>query len=163
MWLYQKEELSAPRPTASTQHTATGLSAQKTNPNTGEIDYTLAADTLEQTAQGDVLHGVTLEFTPSGKSYQLTATRAAFNQKTADFALTDGYQIIGDDIKMTGNQLSGNAKTQQVGSQTATKINKDGQTFNATGFEGDLKTGDYTFFAVEMVFAPAMRQDKKLF
>lgn len=150
------------------------IKAVQTNPATGEIEYTLTAQSLTQNADGmAILNDVIMDWTPSGTTqtenqerYTIKAVSATLDDKTGDFVFKDGFELIrhatpatNKAMTITGGILIGNHKTKLINSQNPLQIYQDGNEFKAQGFRADLNTQVYDFYNISMLFsAPAHRE-----
>lgn len=145
------------------------IKAVQTNPSTGEIEYTLRAKSLTQTANGqDELIDVVMDWTPNKDShYTIKASRAIFEQKTGDFDFGGGFSLTWhakDGVTtLTGDGLLGNTKSKQIQSLRPLTVQQGQNRFVASSMRGDLMTKDYQFFGIQVEFLPPVRQQQSLF
>ena len=104
-----------------------------------------------------------------GQSHYLEANLAVLEQTTGDLLLQEGFVLVrqGDDTKpkmtIKGDLLTANTKQYQVASNKPISITQGADSFIAQGFTGDLQTGEYEFYHIQMEFTPPKRVDKSLF
>ncbi|OPH38771.1 LPS export ABC transporter periplasmic protein LptC [Moraxella equi] len=173
-WFFYKEDVkiepavpSAP----AVSYEVTEIKAVQTSPETGEIEYTLTADSLAKNSAGvDEMKNVKMDWTPpNSETYHLEASLASLEQTTGDLLLKEGFVLVrqGDDTKpdmtIKGNLLTGNTKQRQVASSEPISVTQGVDSFMAQGFTGDLQTGEYEFYRIQMELAPPKREDKPLF
>lgn len=173
-WFFYKEDVkiepavpSAP----AVSYEVTEIKAVQTSPETGEIEYTLTADSLTKNSAGvDEMKNAKMDWTPpNSETYHLEASLASLEQTTGDLLLKEGFVLVrqGDDTKpdmtIKGNLLTGNTKQRQVASSEPISVTRGEDSFMAQGFTGDLQTGEYEFYRIQMEFAPPKREDKPLF
>ena len=173
-WYFNKQEVVvAPTvPTApTTSYEITEIKAVQTNPETGQTEYTLTADSLVKNADGkDEMVNAKMDWTPpTGEMYNLIATRAMLEQSTGEMTLSEDFTLTrrGDDTRpdmvITGLGLTGNTKERTVRSETPLSVVQGNDKFEAQGFSANLSTGVYEFHQIQMVFDPPARSDKPLF
>ncbi|STZ55476.1 Uncharacterized protein conserved in bacteria [Moraxella lacunata] len=173
-WFFYKEDVkiepavpSAP----AVSYEVTEIKAVQTSPETGEIEYTLTADSLAKNSAGvDGMKNAKMDWTPpNSETYHLEASLASLEQTTGDLLLKEGFVLVrqGDDTKpdmtIKGNLLTGNTKQRQVASSKPISVTQGADSFMAQGFTGNLQTGEYEFYRIQMEFAPPKREDKPLF
>lgn len=173
-WFFYKEDVkiepavpSAP----AVSYEVTEIKAVQTSPETGEIEYTLTADSLAKNSAGvDEMKNAKMDWTPpNSETYHLEASLASLEQTTGDLLLKEGFVLVrqGDDTKpdmtIKGSLLTGNTKQRQVASSEPISVTQGTDSFMAQGFTGDLQTGEYEFHRIQMEFAPPKREDKPLF
>ena len=174
VWFFYKEDVKIEPtvPSAPTvSYEVTEIKAVQTNPKTGEIEYTLRADSLIKTsARMDEMRNAKMDWTPpNGQSHYLEANLAILEQTTGDLLLQEGFVLVrqGDDTKpkmtIKGDLLTANTKQYQVASNKPISITQGADSFIAQGFTGDLQTGEYEFYHIQMEFTPPKRVDKSLF
>lgn len=173
-WFFYKEgakiEPTLPS-TPSVSYEVAQISATQTNPETGEVEYTLTADSLAKNSAGvDELKNAKIEWTPpNSEKYHLTASLASLEQTTGDLLLKEGFTLVRagregkPDMSITGNLLTGNTKARHVESREPVKVMQGDDDFVAQGFRADLQTGEYEFYRIQVQFAPPKRTDKPLF
>lgn len=165
---------NTPKPTVPTAKSEihsqiSDIKAVQTNPDTGEIEYTLTAKSLTQSANGqDELLEVTMDWTPDQQShYTITAGRAIFDQQTGEFDFGGGFVLTqhANDKVMTlkGDNLFGNTKSKQIHSPTPLTITEGDNQFFAKSMQGDLTDKTYQFFGITISFMPPKRQEQALF
>ncbi|STY99476.1 Uncharacterized protein conserved in bacteria [Moraxella lacunata] len=174
VWFFYKEDVkiepavpSAP----AVSYEVTEIKAVQTSPETGEIEYTLTADSLAKNSAGvDEMKNAKIDWTPpNSETYHLEASLASLEQTTGDLLLKEGFVLVrqGDDTKpdmtIKGSLLTGNTKQRQVASSEPISVTQGADSFMAQGFTGDLQTGEYEFHRIQMEFAPPKREDKPLF
>ena len=174
VWFFYKEDVKIEPtvPSAPTvSYEVTEIKAVQTNPKTGEIEYTLMADSLIKNSAGmDEMRNAKMDSTPpNGQSHYLEANLAILEQTTGDLLLQEGFVLVrqGDDTKpkmtIKGDLLTANTKQHQVASNKPISITQGADSFIAQGFTGDLQTGKYEFYHIQMEFTPPKRVDKSLF
>ncbi|UTO05518.1 LPS export ABC transporter periplasmic protein LptC [Moraxella sp. FZLJ2107] len=174
-WFYYQEDSeikpALPEVTATNNYEVTGIQAVQTNPETGETEYTLTADSLVQNAQGeDEMVGATINWQPpQGENYTLTAERATFDQQTGALNLKNGFKMVRaatadkPEMVIVGNSLAGNTRDRKLNSQESLTVTQGTDSFKAQGYTADLNTGDYEFHKIDVLFNAPKRQDKPLF
>ncbi|OBX49159.1 LPS export ABC transporter periplasmic protein LptC [Moraxella nonliquefaciens] len=173
-WFFYKEDVKIEPavPSAPTvSYEVTEIKAVQTSPETGEIEYTLTADSLIKNSAGmDEMRNAKMDWTPpNGQSHYLEANLAILEQTTGDLLLQEGFVLVrqGDDTKpkmtIKGDLLTANTKQYQVASSEPISVTQGADSFMAQGFTGDLQTGEYEFHRIQMEFAPPKREDKPLF
>lgn len=173
-WFFYKEDVeikpAVPEaPVAS--YEVTEIKAVQTNPETGETEYTMIADSLVQNAKGeDELIKATINWQPpQGEKYTLTAERATLDQNSGDLALNQGFRMVREatadkaEMVIVGNSLTGNTKSRLLQSAEPLTITQGSDSFRAQGFQVNLDSGDYEFHNIEVQFDAPKRQDKPLF
>ncbi|MDI4497155.1 LPS export ABC transporter periplasmic protein LptC [Moraxella nonliquefaciens] len=174
VWFFYKEDVKIEPtvPSAPTvSYEVTEIKAVQTNPKTGEIEYTLMADSLIKNSAGmDEMRNAKMDWIPpNGQSHYLEANLAILEQTTGDLLLQEGFVLVrqGDDTKpkmtIKGDLLTANTKQHQVASNKLISITQGADSFIAQGFTGDLQTGEYEFYHIQMEFTPPKRVDKSLF
>ena len=174
VWFFYKEDVKIEPtvPSAPTvSYEVTEIKAVQTNPKTGEIEYTLMADSLIKNSAGmDEMRNAKMDCTPpTGQRHYLEANLAVLEQTTGDLLLQEGFVLVrqGDDTKpkmtIKGDLLTANTKQYQVASNKPISITQGADSFIAQGFTGDLQTGEYEFYHIQMEFTPPKRVDKSLF
>lgn len=174
VWFFYKEDVKIEPtvPSAPTvSYEVTEIKAVQTNPKTGEIEYTLMADSLIKNSAGmDEMRNAKMDWAPpNGQSHYLEANLAILEQTTGDLLLQEGFVLVrqGDDTKpkmtIKGDLLTANTKQHQVASNKPISITQGADSFIAQGFTGDLQTGEYEFYHIQMEFTPPKRVDKSLF
>ncbi|STZ08994.1 Uncharacterized protein conserved in bacteria [Moraxella caprae] len=173
-WFFYKEDVKIEPAVPSApvvSYEVTEIKAVQTSPETGEIEYTLTADSLAKNSAGvDEMKNAKMDWTPpNSETYHLEASLASLEQTTGDLLLQEGFVLVrqGDDTKpdmtIKGNLLTGNTKQRQVASSEPISVTQGEDSFMAQGFTGDLQTGEYEFYRIQMEFAPPKREDKPLF
>lgn len=173
-WFFYQEDTKikpALPETPATSYEVTDIKAVQTDPETGETEYTLTAESLVQNAMGeDEMHQATIHWQPpAGERYTLTAVRATLNQSSGDLNLSQGFRLVRAATKnkaeliITGNALIGNTKDRKVGSAEPLLVTQGADSFKAAGFRANLQTGDYEFDHIEALFNPPKRQNQPLF
>lgn len=173
-WFFYKEEtkIEPALPSApAVSYEVTEIKATQTSPETGEIEYTLTADSLVKNSAGvDEMKNAKMEWMPpNSEHYELEASLASLEQTTGDLLLKEGFRLMrkGDDSKpdmiIKGSLLTGNTKTRQVSSDEPVTITQGTDSFMAQGFTANLETGEYEFHRIQMEFTPPKREDKPLF
>lgn len=174
VWFFYKEgaKIEPALPEApSMSYEVAQISATQTNPETGEIEYTLTADSLAKNSAGvDELKNAKMAWMPpdSGQ-YHLTANLASLEQTTGDLLLKEGFTLVRagsegkPDMSIAGNLLTGNTKSHHVESREPIKVVQGEDNFVAQGFQANLQTGEYEFYRIQVQFAPPKRTDKPLF
>lgn len=158
----------------SIQSQIQSIKAVQTNPDTGEIEYTLTAESLTQNTDGQSeLLNVTMDWTPDTlTSYLITAKRAMFDQTTGDFEFGGGFELRRSTknspaqdtlMTLTGDTLMGNTKDKVIASHLPLTVKEAGNSFYASAMTADLKSKDYQFLGIKTTFTPPARQDKALF
>ncbi len=173
-WFFYKEEAKiepALPPVPAASYEVTEIKAVQTSPETGEIEYTLTADSLTKNSAGvDEMKNAKMDWTPpDSENYHLQASLASLEQTTGDLLVKEGFTLTrqGDETKpdmvIKGNVLTGNTKQRQVSSNEPITITQGTDSFMAQGFIANLHTGEYEFYRIQVEFAPPKRQDKLLF
>lgn len=165
----QSNSPSIGSPTISSE--VTNIRAVQTNPETGEIEYELTAQSLIQNTSGkDELKEVVMDWTPnSGQHYTIRADTATLEQATGDFVFKDGFILTrhanadNKEMILKGGALTGNTKSKLIASDAPLDVTQDGHQFNAQSMQGDLNTGDYQFNQITIAFNPVQRVDQALF
>ncbi len=174
-WYYwnqddQKPKVELAKPDISLE--VTDIKAVQTNPQTGEIEYTLTAKSLVQnSATGkDELKDVVMDWNPNtGMTYTMTASTATFDQNTGEFVFGEGFEMVRhaiDDkpaLVLKGSLLTGNTKTKLIASSSPLKVTQGESIFEAQSVQGDLNTGMYEFGRISTEFTAPKRTDKPLF
>lgn len=159
-------------PTPQLNSEITGIRAIQTNPETGEIEYTLSAESLVQdaTTGQEVLKNAVIEWTSStGEHYTLSAASTILAQETGELLLTDGFSLLRSaspeypEMRIQGGAMTGNLKTRLLASQAPVDVVQAGNQFKAAAMQADLNTGVYEFKQVQMIFATPLRKDQPLF
>lgn len=154
---------------AKIQSQISDIRAVQTNPDTGEIEYTLTAKSVTQNTTGqDELLDVVMDWTPDKDShYTIKAGRAVFEQKTGEFDFGGGFVLAWHAkdgvMTLTGENLLGNTKSKKIYSQTPLTVIQGHNQFFAKSMQGDLMHKDYQFFGVQLSFVPPIRQEQALF
>lgn len=173
-WFFYKEDVEI-KPAVPTvpeaAYEVTEIKAVQTNPETGETEYTVTAESLVQDANGnDEMKNATVRWQPpSGDRFVVTAQRAALNQETGDLHLSHGFRLereAGSNqpaMVIAGNKLTANTKTRIVSSSEPLTVQKGNDSFKAGAFTANLQTGEYAFDHIEVLFTPPKRDDKPLF
>lgn len=149
----------------------TEIQAVQTNEETGEVEYTLTADSLVQNADGkDEMLGAVLNWQPpSGEAYTITAKRATLEQATGDLKLYDGFvltrEATADKPKLVfeGGTLVGNTKSRKLSSDESLLVKNGEDSFRAQAMTADLNAGEYEFSQIEVLYHAAERKDEPLF
>lgn len=172
-WLFyynQPKPTVVSAPKADIKSQISDIRASQTNPDTGQIEYTLTAKTLTQDNNGqNVLSDIMLVWTPSQtQTYQMTSSTANLDETTGDMLLKDGFTFLTQSqdsvpIKITGGVLTGNTKTRQIKSDDMLEVHQGDNFFYAKGMTADLNAGEYAFFGVTAEFTAPKRTDKPLF
>lgn len=173
-WFYSKQEepikpALPEKPTAS--YEVTQIQAVQTNPETGQTEYTVTADSLVKNDAGeDEMRGATVRWQPpQGESFILTADKAQMNQETGELYLSNGFTMQREAtaqkaaLTIQGRQLTANTKQRTVSSQEPLTVVQGEDRFKAAGFSANLATGEYTFERIEVLFNAPKREDKSLF
>lgn len=173
-WFFYKEDVEVkpalPAAPAAT-YEVTEIKAVQTNPETGETEYTVTAESLVQNAGGnDEMKNATVRWQPpNSDSFVVTAQRAILNQETGDLHLSHGFRLEREATKdqpamvITGDKLVANTKTRVVSSSEPLTVNKGNDSFKAASFTANIQTGEYAFDRIEVLFTPPKRDDKPLF
>ena len=174
-WFYYKAESeikpAIPDAPTATSYEVSKIEAVQTNPETGETEYTVVADSLVQNANGeDELVKATIDWQPpQGEKYALTAERATLDQNSGELNLKQGFRMVraatADKAEMVivGNSLTGNTKSRVLQSAEPLTVTQGTDSFKAQGFQANLDTGEYEFHKIEVQFNAPKRQDKPLF
>lgn len=173
-WFFYKEnvKIEPAIPTApTTSYEVKDIRAVQTNPDTGEVEYTLTADGLTKNELGiDEMTNIKMEWTPpSGETYHLSSYLAQLAEQSGDLVLKEGFSLIRKgnenkpDMLIQGKLLTGNTKIRQLHSDESVVVVQGEDSFVAQGFVADLQVGEYEFHRVQVQFAPPERQDKPLF
>ncbi|MCL1622679.1 LPS export ABC transporter periplasmic protein LptC [Moraxella sp. Tifton1] len=173
-WFFYQEDTKI-EPTIPTNtdvaYEVTQIKAVQTNETTGEVEYTLTADSLTQNSAGeDEMEKAVLNWQPPmGETYVITANRAKLNQETGDLEVFDGFvltrEATADKPKMVfeGSRLFGNTKTRQLSSDEPLSVKSGQDDFQAKAMRANLNTGEYEFDQIQMLYHAAWRQDQPLF
>lgn len=165
---------NTPKPTVSLgkpsiQSQIQDIKAVQTNPDTGEIEYTLTAKSLTQSQNGQSeLLEVAMDWTPDKiSSYLITAKKATFDQNTGEFEFGGGFKMTQHSHNRTmilvGETLTGNTKSKLIASNTPLTIKEADNSFYASAMMADLNSKEYQFLGIKTTFTPPVRQDKALF
>lgn len=176
----KKDTPTLPKPTVISE--VQKIRAVQTNPDTGEVEYTLTANAMTQNTDGtNVLSDVVMDWTPprphpdsdpnanpDGKGtehYTIRASTASLDDKTGDFVFDKGFEFVhhSTPTTITGGTLTGNTKTRLLKSQSPLTITQGDSEFTAQGFGADLNTAVYEFYQIAMTFNTPERTDKPLF
>lgn len=159
--------LAPPKPTIISE--VQKIKAVQTNPTTGDIEYTLTAQSLTQnTDRTNTLNDVVMDWTPTGEPperYTISAKNARLDNETGDFVFENGFEFVRHSTPLTikGGVLVGNTKSKLLESQSPLTIEQHNNAFTAQGFSGDLNSQVYDFYKISIDFSPPSRQDKPLF
>ncbi|WP_049236041.1 LPS export ABC transporter periplasmic protein LptC [Moraxella canis] len=173
-WFFYQEdvEVKPALPEAPTVDSeVTQIKAIQTDPETGETEYTLTADSLVQNANGqDEMLGAIIHWQPpQGETYTLTADRATLDQGSGELRLSQGFRLVRaatadkPEMIIEGLSIIGNTKDRTVSSQEALTVQQGMDSFKAQGFRANLQTGEYEFDRIEVLFDAPKRQNKALF
>lgn len=174
VWFFYQEDVEV-KPTVPAKpevsYEVTDIKATQTNPQTGQIEYTLTAKSLVQENGQEYMIDANMDWQASAsQSYHLTASRITLNQDTGDMVINEGFELSKKDtadnqsaMVIQGEILTGNTKTKQVSSDKPIKITQANHSFEAQSFEADLSAGEYQFKQIAIQFDPTERQDKPLF
>ena len=93
LWLLRPAKPDLPTPNPSLSSAVSGIHAVQTNPETGEVEYTLKAEQLIQDTSGQSqLQNVTMDWTPAqGDTYTIVASLATLDENTGDIVFFDGF------------------------------------------------------------------------
>lgn len=173
-WFFYQEDVEIKpalpaKPTAS--YEVSEIKATQTNEKTGKTEYTLTAKSLVQNTQGqDELQQVVMQWQPTDQqSIILQADKATLNQDSGDLYLANGFRLereaTSDQPAMIieGVDLKANTKTGLIGSQKALTITQGQDTFKAASFDANLKTKEYQFHRIEILYKAPKRIDKPVF
>ena len=171
LWLLRPAKPDLPIPNPSLSSAVSGIHAVQTNPETGEVEYTLKAEQLIQDTSGQSqLQNVTMDWTPAqGDTYTIVASLATLDENTGDIVFFDGFTLNkpatsdSPHLQLTGERLTGNTKTKQITSDTPLHVEQGENTFRAQNMRGNLTTKDYEFGKVVAEFLPPTRTDTALF
>lgn len=148
-------------PTADIKSQIQKITASRTHPTTGQIEYTLTADSLVQDTQGiSVLNNITMQWhiAPSNKSdnarlYVISADKADFDENTQHIRFS-GFKLSDNKgLTLQGEILQADLTTHLITSPALIMTEQQNR-FEAKHFEGNLATQDYTMHAVRSVYHP---------
>lgn len=142
---------------------ASKIQGVQTDAQTGNIEYTLNADSLVQHFGGyNEMLGVSIDwYPPQGGEYALIATKARHNQETGDLQISEGFQIQKattankDQMIIKGEFLSGDTRRHFISSDQPVMVTQGLNQFQAQSFVANLQTGDYEFSQVQMLLNAA--------
>ncbi|WP_066801937.1 LPS export ABC transporter periplasmic protein LptC [Moraxella oblonga] len=192
VWFFYKEDVKIKPTTPTTpdvSYEVEEIKAVQTNAKTGEVEYTLIAQSLTKNAQGeDVMLDADVLWQPSDASpIHLTANQAKHSQTTGEIWFDEGFiltkqNITNQDNQATTNQntddenlhakadliikgtsLAGNTKSNTIKSDEPIHITQGENSFMAQRLDGNVQTGEYEFHQVQIEFNPPKRTDKPLF
>lgn len=174
VWFFYKEDVSIKpaKPVApDVSYEVHEIKAVQTNAETGEIEYTLTADSLvTSTDNENELIGAKLAWqVPNAQALELTAKKATHDQETGSIRFFDDFVLHrqGNDtipsMTIKGSEIVGNTKARIIQSHNPIEVTQGEDQFTAQGFVADVAEGEYDFNTVEIVFDPPERQDKPLF
>ncbi len=174
VWFFYKEDVKVEPAVPSApqaSYEVTEIKAVQTNEQTGDVEYTLTADSLVKNTQGeDEMVNAKMDWSPpDGEQFQLTASRATLDQAAGDMKLAEGFVLTkkGTDAKpdmvIKGTLLTGNTKTYHVQSDEPINVTQGEDSFSAKGFSANIQKGEYEFNKISIQFNPPERQDKPLF
>lgn len=134
------------------------ITASRTHPTTGQIEYTLSADSLVQDTQGvSSLNNITMQWhIPKDNATRLiiiSADKADFDENSQTIRF--GNFTLNDDKGLTlkGDHLQADLNTHLIGSPSLT-ITEQQNHFEGKDFEGNLATQEYTMHSVDSVYYP---------
>lgn len=188
VWFFYKEDVAIKPTTPATpdiSYEVEEIKAIQTNATTGEVEYTLIAQSLTKNAQGeDVMIDADLHWQPTDADpVHLTATQARHSQETGELFFDEGF-ILSKQPRQTsdtqdtsnpenqndkpalivkGTSLMGNTKANTIKSDEPVHITQGENEFMAQRLNGNVQTGEYEFHQVQIEFNPPKRTDKPLF
>lgn len=147
------------------------IRAVQTNEKTGDVEYTLTADSLVQNAAGEdeMLDAVLNWQVPQGEKYVITTKRITLDQDTGNLKISDGFVMMrmATDTKpalvFEGRTLFGNVKSRQLTSNESLLVKNGKDEFYAAKMTADLNLGEYEFSKIKMQYHAIERKDKLLF
>lgn len=194
-WFFYKEDVEIKPTTPATpdvSYEVQDIKAIQTNATTGEVEYTLIAQSLTKNAQGeDVMLDADMHWQPTDADpIHLTATQARHSQETGELFFDEGF-ILSKQPKdaqnsetaeakpnqdqanqdqndkpalvIKGTSLMGNAKANTITSDEPVHITQGENEFMAQRLNANVQTGEYEFHQVQIEFNPPKRTDKPLF
>lgn len=192
VWFFYKEDVEVKPTTPATpdvSYEVEEIKAIQTNATTGEVEYTLIAQSLTKNAQGeDIMLDADMLWQPTDADpIHLTATQARHSQETGELYFDEGFilskqphqntqevqenpnnqdnQTQNDKTSLVikGTSLMGNTKANTIASDEPIHITQGENEFMAQRLNGNVQTGEYEFHQVEIEFNPPKRTDKPLF
>lgn len=175
VWFFNHNKSETPtielaKPEISSE--VTDIKAVQTNPETGEVEYTLIAKSLIQNSQTgqDELIDVTMDWQPpNGQMYHIIAKRATLNQTTGELKFQEGFELVRDAIDdkpkmvMQGGILLGNTNDKKIWSDEPLTIIQGDDKFTAEAMQADLALGEYEFSKIMIEYNAPERVNKPLF
>lgn len=174
-WFFYQEDVEIKPATPSAPDVSfevTGIKATQTNPETGQIEYTLTAESLVQRDGQEYMHNAQMDWQPpTGERFHIQANYLSLNQQTGEMTITQGFTFgrknKDDDPKhellIRGESLAGNTKTKIITSEQAVSITQANNSFDAQSFVANLQDGEYEFRQIAIQFDPPKRTDAPLF
>lgn len=134
------------------------ITASRTHPTTGQIEYTLSADSLVQDTQGiSTLSNITMQWhIPKDNATRLiviSAHKAEFDENSQTIYFSDFHLNDDKGLTLEGDSLQANLSTHLIGSPFLT-ITEQQNRFEGKDFEGNLATQEYTMHSVDSVYYP---------
>ncbi len=174
VWFFYKEDVKVePTLPAAPQasYEVTEIKAVQTNEQTGDVEYTLTADSLVKNALGEEeMVNAKMDWSPpDGEKFHLTAARATLDQTTGNMKFAEGFVLTKKgvetkpDMVIKGTLLTGNTKDHTIKSDEAVNITQGEDNFTAQSFSANVQKGEYEFNKISIQFNPPERQDKPLF
>lgn len=193
VWFFYKEDVEIKPATPATpdiSYEVEEIKAIQTNAKTGEVEYTLIAQSLTKNAQGeDVMVEADVLWQPTDADpIHLTATQAKHSQTTGEIWFDEGFILTRQNTTPTqddqtttnqntddenahakpaliikGTSLAGNTKSNTIKSDEPIHITQGENSFMAQRLDGNVQTGEYEFHQVQIEFNPPQRTDKSLF
>lgn len=137
------------------------ISAKQTNPATGEIEYTLTAQSMTQNInKQSVVKNITMHWQATPQThYTITAHTAHFDQTTGQFNFLNGFHLKQNQqnpspLTLTGDRLSINTQTKHIKSDHPINVTLGNHRFNAQAMMADINKQLYDFSTISASFAP---------
>lgn len=137
------------------------ISAKQTNPTTGEIEYTLTAQSMTQNInKQSVVKNITMHWQATPQThYTITAHTAHFDQTTGQFNFLNGFHLKQKQqnpspLTLTGDRLNINTQTKHIKSDHPINVTLGNHRFNAQAMMADINKQLYDFSTISASFAP---------
>lgn len=137
------------------------ISAKQTNPTTGEIEYTLTAQSMTQNInKQSVVKNITMHWQATPQThYTITAHTAHFDQTTGQFNFLNGFHLKQNQqnpspLTLTGDRLNINTQTKHIKSDHPINVTLGNHRFNAQAMMADINKQLYDFSTISASFAP---------
>lgn len=174
-WFFYQEDVEikpAVPATPDVSFEVTGIKATQTNPETGQTEYTLTAESLVQSNGQEQMRNAQMDWQPpTGERFHIQANYITLDQQTGNMTITQGFTLskknkdddTKNDLVIKGDNLTGNTKTRIITSDKAIAVTQADNSFDAQGFVANLQNGEYEFRQVAIQFNPPKRTDTPLF